>query len=126
MLIEGLIAILIFSIGVLALTGLQAISVKETIHSKYRTDASYFANQIIGQMMTDRVNVATYADSAATANANKTAWRAAIAAALPNGAGSVAADPADPTQVTVTVTWYNPDEDPAKPHRYQAVARVVF
>jgi type IV pilus assembly protein PilV len=123
-LIEGLIAAAIFAFGVLALVALQAVSISETMHAKYRTEASYLANQIISQMMTDKNNVASYADGGTSPN--KATWDAAIAAGLPNGAGSVLIDAADPTVVTVAVSWRKPQEDPTKPHRYETVARVVF
>ena len=55
-LLEGLIAILIFSMGILALVGLQAAAIKNSSDAKYRADASYLANQIIGQMWADRAN----------------------------------------------------------------------
>ena len=45
MLIEALVGILIFSIGILAIMGMQAISIKSTIEAKYRTEASFLANQ---------------------------------------------------------------------------------
>ncbi len=53
-LLEALFAILIFSIGLLALVALQAVSIKNSIDAKYRSDASYVANQIIAQMWIDR------------------------------------------------------------------------
>ncbi|MEN3295761.1 MAG: type pilus assembly protein PilV [Burkholderiales bacterium] len=123
-LIEGLIAAAIFAFGVLALVALQTVSINETIHAKYRTEASYLANQIISQMMTDKNNVASYVDGGSSPN--KATWDAAIAADLPNGAGSVQIDPTDPTVVTVSVSWRKPQEDPSNPHRYLTVARVVF
>lgn len=49
-LLEALISILIFSMGILAVVGLQAASVKASTDAKYRTEASFFANQLIGQM----------------------------------------------------------------------------
>ena len=46
MLIEALVAILIFTLGIVALMGLQANSMKQMSDAKYRTDASYLANCI--------------------------------------------------------------------------------
>ena len=40
-LLESLIAILIFSMGILALVGLQAAMISNTSNAKYRADASY-------------------------------------------------------------------------------------
>ena len=50
MLLEALIAILIFSLGILTLVALQATSIKLTGDAKYRTDATLLANRLIGQM----------------------------------------------------------------------------
>src|ERR1700752_1317847 len=53
MLIEALIGILIFSIGILALLGMQGAAIKSTTDAKYRSEASYLASQILGQMWVD-------------------------------------------------------------------------
>ncbi len=50
MLLEALIAILIFSLGILSLVALQGTSIQLTSDAKYRTDASLLANKLIGQM----------------------------------------------------------------------------
>ena len=52
MLLEALIAILIFSLGILSLVALQAAAVQLTSDAKYRTDATLLANRLIGQMWT--------------------------------------------------------------------------
>lgn len=52
-LLEGLIAILVFSMGVLALLGLQANSINAITDSKYRTDAAFLASQLMAQMSAD-------------------------------------------------------------------------
>ena len=60
MLLEALIAILIFSLGILAIIGLQAQSIRNSSEAKYRADASFLANQLIGYMWTDPANFAAY------------------------------------------------------------------
>jgi type IV pilus assembly protein PilV len=50
MLLEALIAILIFSLGVLGIVGLQATAVSVTSDAKYRTDAGLLVNELIGEM----------------------------------------------------------------------------
>ena len=47
-LIEGLVAILIFSLGVLALIGLQVNSVRQSSNAKYRSDAALHLLHRIG------------------------------------------------------------------------------
>ncbi|MFZ2854259.1 MAG: hypothetical protein WAZ34_09125 [Rhodocyclaceae bacterium] len=123
LLIEALISILIFSVGLIGLLGLQAMAINNTLHGKYRTDASYLANSIVGQMMVDQTNVAAYADGASV-SANRTAWDAEVAAALPNASTSVTI--AGGSAVTVVVSWRNADESVAQQHNYTAIAQVVF
>lgn len=120
-LLEALIAILIFSFGILALVGMQAAAIKSTSEAKYRTDASFLANQIIGQMWAD--NKATLSTQYVPGNANYDNWKAQVQAALP-GAGT---NPPTITfgannQVTVTVFWQLPNE--AAAHQFVTVALV--
>lgn len=60
MLIEALIAILIFSIGILAVVGMQGTAIKNVTQSKSRSDAAMLANQLIAQMWADKGNIAQY------------------------------------------------------------------
>ena len=60
MLLEAILAILIFSIGVLAVIGLQTASVKAVSDAKYRADAAFLANQIIGEMWVNKTNLGGY------------------------------------------------------------------
>lgn len=50
MLLEALISILIFSMGILAIVGLQAAAISNASDAKYRTDASLLASRLIAQM----------------------------------------------------------------------------
>lgn len=141
MLLEALIALLLFSMGILGLMGLQAIAIKNTADAKYRTEAAFLANQIIGQMWTENpVNLAAYAHNpttagvctfggGASANANVTAWLGnsstygTVAGNLPGGTSirqqiTVGAG----NLVTVTICWQGPQE--AAPHNYVAVAQI--
>lgn len=112
-LLEALVGILIFSIGILALMGLQAQSIRNTVEAKYRNEAAYLANQIIGQMWVDRANLAAY-DTGGGANPNMENWRTRVAATLPRvvvgGINSPTIDIAA-TQATVTVFWQMPGAD---------------
>lgn len=112
-LLEALVGILIFSIGILAMMGLQAQSIRNTVEAKYRNEAAYLANQIIGQMWVDRANMADY-DTTGGINANMTAWRTRVANTLPGitvaGANSPTITVAGP-QATVTIFWRLPGAD---------------
>ena len=63
-LLEALIGILIFSLGVLALVAMQAVSVSNVSNARYRTEAAFLANEIISEIWVDRgagyANVASY------------------------------------------------------------------
>jgi type IV pilus assembly protein PilV len=50
MLLEVLIALLIFALGVLGLVGLQARAARDSSQTKYRADATLLANDLLGQM----------------------------------------------------------------------------
>jgi type IV pilus assembly protein PilV len=52
-LIEALVAILIFTIGVIALMGVQAVAIRNTADSKVRMDAEFFADQLLAEMVVD-------------------------------------------------------------------------
>ena len=58
-LLEALIGILIFALGVLGIVGLQAASLRTTTDSSLRAEAVFAATQLIGQMWADKyVNLA--------------------------------------------------------------------
>lgn len=61
MLVEGLIAVLVLSVGVLGLVGLQASMIKATADAKYRAEASFVAQQRLGMLWADRDNLPAYA-----------------------------------------------------------------
>ena len=123
-LLESMIAILIFSMGILAIVGLQAASTKNTASAKYRTDASMLANQIIGQMWADDKTTATLQTGYnSPSGAKYLTWKTSVANALPGVASNAPTIAIDASNVaTVTVWWQSPGE--AKPHNYVAIARI--
>ena len=68
-LLEGLIAILIFSIGILAIVGLHASAIKTVADAQYRLEASLYAERIVSLMWADVPNISTYAYPGGTATA---------------------------------------------------------
>jgi len=120
MLIEALVAILIFTLGVVALMGLQANSIAQMSAAKYRTDASYLVNQIMGRMWVDQANITSYQ---ANGYIGRQGWDALVAATLPQGLATITVTGLPPAQlVTVSVTWKQP-QDPVT-HSYGATARM--
>jgi type IV pilus assembly protein PilV len=132
--LESLIAILIFSFGILALVALLGASVKNSSSAVYRTQASLLASQLIGEMWTgDKSNAALIANYQGS---GPEAWRGKVIQALPGvtdatagtnppGAGqnlpviTVAAD----NTVTITISWQAPGDTDV--HKYVAVSRIT-
>ena len=54
MLIEALIAILIFSIGILAVVGMQGAAIKNVTDSRSRSEAAFLASELVAQMWVDQ------------------------------------------------------------------------
>ena len=122
MLIEALIGILIFSIGILAMLGMQGAAIKNTTDARYRSEASYLANQIIGQMwVDDNDQLARYNTAGAPPPyPPRDTWVSTVAQKMPGvtigGALSpqIAVGP-DPSglvdrEVRVTVQWRDPGD----------------
>ena len=107
-LLESLIAILIFSLGVLGIVGLQAAMIKSTSDAKYRADASYIAQQRLGRMWIDPDNVLSYLETATD-----------ISTLLPGGTRTVTQP--TPSQFVITVTWQQPGE---ATHTFTTTARI--
>jgi type IV pilus assembly protein PilV len=134
MLLEAFIAILIFSMGILAIVGMQASAVKTSADAKYRSEASLLANELIGQMwVSNRTTLqANFQSGGATPNAYTT-WYAGFndANAGPNvlpGSSlyppTVTVDPVTGL-VTVQIFWLAPNESTAAaPHNYTVVAQI--
>jgi type IV pilus assembly protein PilV len=69
MVLEALIAILIFSLGILALMALQATAIRLSSDAKYRTDAAFLADKMIAQMwLEDPLNLSGYAHMSTPGN----------------------------------------------------------
>ncbi len=143
--LEAMIAILLFSIGILGLIGMQTAAVSNVSDAKYRSDASFLADQVIGQMWASRVSVTNAAGvtsfgidpsfnynwTGATApNAYVVGWGGAsgVSAMLPNGSAVVKVDPADPNQqhVWVTITWTPPKAKAGDPPHVHTANAYIF
>lgn len=108
-LIETLVAILIFAIGVLGMVGMQAAMIRAQSAGKFRADATNLSNEVVGLMWTDKSNVAKYATANCGAYQPCTDWKNKVASVLPQGLADVSADAASGA-VSVTLRWTIPDE----------------
>lgn len=127
MLLEGLIAVLIFSLGILAIVGMQAAAVKASSDAKYRSDAGLLANQLIGTMwVSDRTTPTLQANFNAPNGASYLTWSAEVQNTLPGAAANLPNVVVDNAGVvTVTIYWLAPNEPAgATPHHFVAIAQV--
>ncbi len=109
-LLEALIAVLIFSMGILAIAGLQGAMVKNTSDAKYRADAAFIAQQRLGAMWANPTDLTVFA-----------LGEEDISALLPNGKRTVTLPVAD-GEVKVEIKWQLPGQDE---HTYTTYARIV-
>ncbi|MCP4284250.1 MAG: type IV pilus modification protein PilV [Gammaproteobacteria bacterium] len=110
-LVEVLVTVVIFSVGLLGLAGLQATGIKLNHSSLIRSQANLLAYDIIDCMRVNRSNVADYAVAVSAAppsspttlaDSDLALWLGNLAAALPSGDGSVTLNG---NRATVLVQW---------------------
>lgn len=112
MLLEALVALLIFALGVLGLIGFQAASARIATDSRFRTEAAMLADELVGQMAMSKVT--TLDSEYGTGGSKLASWktdRLVGGSHLPNGTISVsftAAKTADSRLATITITWDMP------------------
>lgn len=103
-LLEVLIAILVFSFGVLGLVGLQARAISFSVDAADRNRAALLANEIASTMW--------LGNSVTVASGPLAAWKARVAdsssGGLPNGVGSVAAVSGTTNSADIKITWKAP------------------
>lgn len=97
-LIEAMVAILLFSVGVLAIAGLQASMIQNTSDTKLRAEAGYIAQQQIGRMWADSTNAVAGVYNTVTSVSD-----------LPEGVVSVTA-PVIANEFVITVGWSSPGD----------------
>jgi type IV pilus assembly protein PilV len=145
MLLEALIAILIFSIGILAVVGMQGMAIKNVTESKSRSEAAFLASELLAQMWIDQnispagantsnVTVGNYDyQGTGTVPARLTDWVARVNSKLPG-----ATTPGVKPKVTITnagtsgatvkieLFWQMPEEASLglPPHSHVVIASV--
>jgi type IV pilus assembly protein PilV len=140
LLLEVLIAVLVFSVGVLGLVGLQANATKQSSQARYRTEAMLLANDLFGQMwVAQALTASDLAAAFVSGSAPYDAWLARVSATLPGASANPptvnvvtveplfsivagASAPADgalsaTARVTVTLRWKPPSDGAGDPLR---------
>lgn len=134
---DALVAILIFSVGVIGLLAVQANATLLAGDAKYRTDAALQADRLVAQMWTSdpKTLVATFQGSPTASTATGyAAWVKQLdcsqAEASPNCLPGVSANLPTVTVtasglVTITIRWKAPNAaDSAPAHQYVSVTQV--
>jgi type IV pilus assembly protein PilV len=129
MLLEALIALLVFSLGILAIVGMQATAIQDVGEAKYRSDAAFLANQIIAEMWGNSGALAVYAwNGSGSPPAEIASWVATVNSRLPGAATfpptiTMGANNA----VTVRVRWRQARDVSITntPHSYMTVAYIT-
>ena len=119
MLLEALIGILIFSLGIMALVAMQSVSVSNVSNARYRMEAAFLANELLSGLWVDRgtavanLNNYRYPGGSSPALTN---WVTKVTTLMPQAGTypptvTVAALPnvVNGRMVTVTVRWRAPD-----------------
>lgn len=135
--VEVLLAVLIFSVGILGMISMQANAIKVAGDAKLRTDASYLVGQLISEMWVDRANLADYAHmtggtecnftGSAGSSTRVTNWvgtatkAGSVLGSLPNATSQVTVETGT-GQVRVTVCWRMPQE--TEMHNFTSLALI--
>lgn len=139
MLLEGLVAILIFSLGVMSIVKLQAVSIQQSTAAEYRSVAALLANDLVSRMWASDKTAATLQSNFASANngSGYSSWLSSVqSSGLPNvsatkntlptvtfstvaGGGTA---PTSSSKATITVFWVAPGD--SNVHSYVAVAQL--
>jgi type IV pilus assembly protein PilV len=121
MLLEAMISILLFALGILAVVGLQSFSIRASSDAVYRSQASFLANQIISEMWTD--NKATLAANYATGGPKYAVWKNMVNARLPGSDTNIPTITVGANNVvTVNVSWDVPGAE--APHSFVMLAQI--
>jgi type IV pilus assembly protein PilV len=135
MLLEVLIGILLFTIGALGISGLQAASIKAAAGSEYRSIAALQANDIIGRMwVSDRTFATLQANFSSSNGTVYLDWLNTVqASGLPGVADSPptitfttvaggGGSSVSSSLATVTIYWHAPGETGL--HNYVTIAQL--
>jgi len=126
-LLDALVSIAIFGLGITGLAGLQATLLAHNTQSSHRVQAAAFANSLVGIALADTANLSCYAATSGchstVASAALASWRQEVVAGLPGAADA-------PPQLelgsdgifTVRLFWKLPREDVT--HNYVLVTQA--
>lgn len=138
-LIEVLIAVLVFSFGILGIVALQATAIKFSTDAQQRAEATFLADQLLARMLiSDPATAPSFAhrpsgtancapSGAGSTNALVLEWLDDVVATFPRVSAAeqqiiVSGTPAN--EVTVKLCWKNGESD--QPHTLEVSNRVQW
>ncbi len=138
-LIEVMVAVLLFSVGILGIVGLHATAIRLSTDAQQRAEATFLADQLLARMLiADPTTAATFAHrpngtvrcaptGAASTNAIVIEWLSEVIATFPRADVNeqqiiVSGIPAN--EVTVKLCWQNAESDTA--HTIEVSNRVQW
>ncbi|NCQ51466.1 hypothetical protein GW796_06145 [archaeon] len=109
--LEALVSIVIFMIGILGVLKIQEDTIRSTSDSQYRISASYMASNVLSQIMIDKANITNYVDGSST---EYISWLADLQSNLPGVASNpptiVTSVVGSGTLVQVSIFWQKPGD----------------
>lgn len=135
-LIEVLVAVVIFSLGVIGLVRMQATAVRLSTDARQRAEATFLADQLLARMLiSDPATASTFAhrpdgtvaclpSGAPSTNAAVVDWLAQVSAAFPRVSQDAQQVVVSGSDVTVRLCWKNGDND--TPHSLEVNNRVQW
>jgi type IV pilus assembly protein PilV len=123
-LLEVLVSVLVFSLGVLALVSLQAASMRLSNDARYRADAAFLADQLFARMLISLpADAAQFAhrtggtacnsNGGAATNASALEWLAEVSDTLPGATAEMQQVVVDAGgQVTIRLCWQQGTDTP--------------
>lgn len=139
-LVEVLVAIVVFSLGVLGLMKLQTTAVRMSTDARQRAEATFLADQLLARMLiADPSTAAGFTHKpdgsvpcaptgAASTHAVVADWLTQVTATLPRAVAAeqqvIVSSTGAATDVTVRLCWKNAEAD--TPHRYEITNRVQW
>jgi type IV pilus assembly protein PilV len=110
-LIDALVAMVILSVGMLALVRMQTRLVAQSTDAQVRLTATRLADELMSTALVDRANANCYtvppvgACGSSIAAAQTASWKERVKAELPEGAASSVLVTGQTNPLTVTLTW---------------------
>lgn len=110
-LLEGLVAVLILSLGLLGLARFQTSLMAQTTEAQSRVRASALADELLSTVLVDAGNAGCYtlpqtgSCGSVTATARATEWKARALASLPGATAPTSALDTTTRRFTVTLNW---------------------